>query len=89
MVDFRDLQRALRRKLGAVEDRQSHHIFYWMDMEGRDYRVAKFSHSSRGQVPDFIVSDTAKRLKLSNPELDELVECPLDAERYRELWLNR
>ena len=85
-MDFRELSRALRRKLGAVEDRQSHHVFFWMEADGRDYRIAKFSHSSRGQVPDFITSDSARRLKLTNAELDQLVECPLTGDACRELW---
>ena len=89
LVDARDLQRALRRKLKAVEDRRSHHVFYWVAIEGREFRVAKFSHSSRGQLPNFVVSDTAQRLKLSGPELSSLVDCPLSGEQFLELWATR
>ena len=88
-VDFRPLQRCLISKLGAVEDRRSHHVFYWLTIEGADHRIAKFSHSSRGRVPDFIVADTAARLKLSRRELDELAECTLTAEGFLELWASR
>ena len=88
-MEVRDLQRALRRKLRAVEDRRSHHVFYWVEIDGREFRVGKFSHSSRGQLPDFIVSDTAQRLKLSGPELNDLVDCPLSGEQFLELWGSR
>lgn len=76
-------------KLGAVEDRRSHHVFYWLTIDGADHRIAKLSHSSRGRIPDFIVADTARRLKLNNRELDELVECTLTAEGFLELWAAR
>ena len=88
-VDVRDLQRALRRKLDAVEDRRSHHVFYWVTIDGLEFRAAKFSHSSRGQLPNFILSDTAQRLKLSRAELDELVDCPLSRDGFLELWKTR
>lgn len=88
-MNVRDLQRALRRKLRAVEDRRSHHVFYWVTIDGVEFRAAKFSHSSRGQLPDFIVSDTAQRLKLSRAEVNELVDCPLSEEQFLELWATR
>ena len=86
-MDIRDLQRALRRKLGAVEDRRRHHVFWWLEIDGREFRVAKFSHSSRNQLPQ--ISDTAKRLKLSNTEFDDLVDCPLTGDEFRRLWAIR
>ena len=88
-MDFRPLQRCLSSKLGATEDRRSHHVFYWLTIDGADHRVAKFSHSSRGRVPDFIVADTEQRLKLSRRELDDLVECTLTEEGFLELWASR
>ena len=89
-MDLRDLQRALRRKLGAAaEDRRSQHVFYWIEIDGLDYRAAKFSHSSRGQLSDLILSDTARRLKLSRAELDDLVDCPLSGDQFWELWGTR
>lgn len=88
-MDVRELQRALRRKLGAVEDRRRHHVFWWLEIDGREHRVAKFSHSSRGQLPHYILSDTAKRLKLSNPELDDLVNCPLTEAEFLRMWALR
>ena len=89
-MDLRDIQRALRRKLGAAaEDRRSHHVFLLVEIDGLDYRAAKFSHSSRGQLSDLILSDTARRLKLSRAELDDLVDCPLSGDQFWELWGTR
>ena len=88
-MDVRDLERALRRKLGAVEDRRRHHVFWWLEINEREYRVAKFSHSSRGQLPQYILADTAKRLKLTNSELDDLANCPLTGDEFRRLWAIR
>lgn len=88
-MDFRELRRALRGKLDAQEDRQSHHVFYWMSVDGLERRAAKFSHSSRGQIPNHILNDTARRLKLSRAELNALVECTLSGDRFRELWGER
>ena len=77
-MHIRQLQRALRRKLDAVESRKSHHVFYYMTVHCRDLRIAKFSHSMRGQLSNLVLSDTARRLRLRRSELDELVECSLN-----------
>ena len=76
-MHIRQLQRALRRKLGAVETRKSHHVFYYMTVHCRDLRIAKFSHSMRGQLSNLVISDTARRLRLRRGELDAFVECSL------------
>jgi hypothetical protein len=89
-VDLRELQRALRRKLKAIEDSRSDHVFYFVTINGEEHRAAKFSHSSKGgRLPDFVVADTAKRLKLDKAELEDLVECPLTADVFLELWQAR
>ena len=89
-MDLRDLRGALRRKLGAEESREKKHVFLFISVKGVVYRVAKFSHSWRGgRIPDFAVSDTANRLKLSGPELDQLVQCNLSRDSFFELWQNR
>ena len=88
-MDITDLQRALRRKLNTEEDRKKDHIYYWATIQDRDYRVAKFSHSARGQLPDFIIENTYKRLKLNRRELENLVDCPLSSEEFLRLWSER
>ena len=86
-MDIGDLQRALRRKLNAQEERASHHVYFFIDIPGDGgLRAAKFSHSARGRLPDFVVADTARRLKLNRRQLDELVECTLSGDGFWELW---
>ena len=86
-MDVGDLQRALRRKLGAQEDRSSHHVFFFVDIPGdAELRAAKFSHSARGRLRDYVVADTGRRLKLTRRELDELVDCTLSGEGFWRLW---
>ena len=49
-----------------------------------------FSHSMRGgRLPDFVVVNAAKRLRLTKSELEDLVECPLSGEAFLELWQAR
>ena len=83
------MRRALLRKLETREDRRSHHIYHWYGFGGVEHRVAKISHSARGQLPDFVVSNTARRLKLSRAELEDLVNCPLSGDKFRKLWETR
>ena len=64
-------------------------MFYYASYNGLERRVAKFSHSSRGQLSAHVLSDTANRLKLSNTELDELVDCSLDHDQFQKLWSTR
>ena len=88
-MNGRELKRALTRKVGATEDKTSHHVFYWLEYDGSERRVAKISHSSRGQLAAMVVSDTAKRLKLTGPELNKLVDCTLSCEQFRQFWADR
>ncbi len=70
-MDFRRFRKALTNKLGAVEDRQSDHAYYYLvDSNSNQHRIAKISHSSRGsdEVLEFIISDTTKRMKLNKQE---------------------
>lgn len=88
-MDVRELRSALLRKLETTEDRKGHHIYHRFEFGGRRYRVAMLSHSARGQLPDFVVSNTARRLKLSRAELEDLVNCPLSGDEFRRLWETR
>ena len=70
----------------AEEDRSRHHVFYWVTIDGRDFRAAKFSHSERGQLGDHVITDTTKRLKLTKAQLEDLVDCPMTREQFLEAW---
>ncbi len=86
-MDVGDLQRELRRKLGAEQDRSSHHVYFFLDIPGNgELRVAKFSHSARGRLPDFVVADTARRLRLSKSQIEALVECTISGSAFWEIW---
>lgn len=88
-MDVRELRRLLVRKLGAEEDRVRDHIYFFLNIRGRQYRVGKLSHSFRGQVSDFVIADTAKRLKLSKKEFNQFVDCPLSRDEVVRLWTGR
>ena len=90
-MDFRQLRHTLSSKLGAAEDRQGNHLYYYLSVGDKEHRVGKVSHSSRGSetVPDFVVSDTSRRLRLNKAELLQLVGCSIDKDQHRKLWLER
>lgn len=50
------------------------------------FRAAKFSLSARGQLRDYVVADTARRLKLTRRQCDELVERTLGGDGFWQLW---
>lgn len=84
-MNVREL-RATLRKLGAFEDRSGHHIYFYVEIDGHDYRVSKLSHSVRGELPQFVISDTIKRLRLTAHEFKELVDCYLSKTGFLFLW---
>ena len=90
-MNFRQLRHTLRSKLGADEDRDAPHICFWLSIDNRDHRVGKISHSSRGsdKVEDHIISDIAKRLRLTKVEFFQLVDCTIEAHHNARLWKER
>ena len=76
-------------KLEASEDRSGHHVFFYITMDGHDFRVGKMSHSARGQAEDYIIQDTAQRLKLTKKEFVSLVDCDIDKEQHERIWRER
>jgi hypothetical protein len=87
-LDFRRLRHTWRRKLGAEEDKQSNHVYYYITIDNREHRIGKVSHSNRGsdKVDDFIISDTCKRMKIDKSELSAVVNCTIDKSQYLNLW---
>lgn len=90
-MNFRELRRTLANKLGASEDRSGDHIFYYLNIKDSYHKVGKISHSARGSdtVVDYIVSDTAKRLKLNKNELVQLIDCSVNRDDHLKLWQER
>ncbi len=75
--------------MDGVEDRSGDHIYFYLTIDGRDFRVGKLSHSARGQAADYIVKDTARRLKLTKREFVNLVDCGIDKEQHEKIWRER
>ena len=88
-MDYREIRSTLMSKLEASEDRSGHHVFFYITMDGHDFRTGKLSHGARGQAEDFIISDTARRLKLTKKEFGSLVDCDIDREQHEIIWRER
>jgi hypothetical protein len=88
-MDYKDIRSTLLNKLDAIEDRSGHHIFYYLKIENSQFNVGKLSHGFRGQALDYVVNDTARRLKLSKKEFLELVNCKIDKIEHEKLWKQR
>ena len=90
-MKFRQIRHTLRSKLGADEDRDAPHVYFWLSIDNRDHRVGKISHSARGsdKVEDYIISDTAKRLRLTKVEFFQLIDCTIEAHHHARLWKER
>jgi len=88
-MEFRILRRALIRKAGCEEDRQRHHIFYFVTVEGKKYRTTKISHSASGTVPSNLVPLMARQMRMMTREFTEFVNCTISKEKWLELWGDR
>lgn len=88
-MDYRDIRSTLKSKLGAIEDRSGHHIYYFITIDEHDYRAGKISHGARGQAEDYVIRDTAKRLKLTKQEFHSLIDCVIDKEQHESIWRER
>ena len=88
-MNYKDIRRALTAKLDAVEDRSGHHIYFYLTIDDHDHTVGKLSHSFRGQALDYVISDTAQRLKLSKKEFLDLVGCQINKAQHERLWRER
>jgi hypothetical protein len=88
-MDYRDIRSTLVSKLEAIEDRSGNHIYFYLTIDERDFRVGKLSHSSRGQAVDYVINDTARRLKLRKREFVSLVDCEIDKNQHEIIWKER
>ena len=88
-MNYREIRSTLVSKLEAIEDRAGHHVYFYITIDGCDFRVGKLSHSSRGQAVDYVVNDTARRLKLRKKEFLSLVDCEIDKQKHEEIWRQR
>ena len=88
-MDYRDIRSTLTSKLEAIEDRSGEHVYFYLTIDGCDFRVGKLSHSARGQAVDYVISDTARRLKLRKGEFVSLVDCTIEKAEHERIWRER
>lgn len=88
-MDYRDIRSILVSKLEAIEDRAGDHVYFYLTVDGRDFRAGKLSHGARGQAEDYVINDTAHRLKLTKREFVSLVDCDIDKEEHEKIWKQR
>lgn len=88
-MDVRAVRRIFTGKLGATEDRASHHIFYFLQYQGKLYLGSKMSHSWRGDLDDQQIEWIKKPLLLSKEEFVSVVDCSLSKDEFFNLWVQR
>ena len=88
-MDVRDVRKALTGKLGATEDRATHHVFYYLEYQGQEYRGPKMSHSWRRNLDDWQIDRLKNPLLLSKEEFVSLVDCSLSKDEFFTLWARR
>ena len=90
-MEYKKLKRTWKNKLGADEDVGGDHIYYNMRIGEFSHRIGKVSHSTRGSdtVDDYIMRDTTRRMKVSKPELVEIVGCSISKGQYVVMWQER
>lgn len=88
-MDYEKLCGALHSKGKAWSDRSRHHVFFFMEIDGKTYRATKVSHSAQGQIDRYILREIAHQMRLTTKELKQFVACPLGREQWIELWSQR
>lgn len=88
-MDYKQLCKALRRKLNAYPEREHDHIYYIAsDYNGKEKRVGKISHNQgKTQTVDiYFLKDTARRLCVDLDELTQFIDCTLSGPEVRARW---
>lgn len=88
-MDYHELRTALLSKGEAVEDRARHHVFYFVEVDGKIYRATKFSHSARGRISNEILGAIARQMRLKIHELRRFVNCSLERAEWLQIWRQR
>lgn len=88
-MNYSELRSVLLSKGEAIEDRSGNHIFFYIEVDGQEYRATKVSHGARGQIDARLASLIARQMRLTGGELKEFVACPLSREEWVERWRAR
>lgn len=76
---------ALERK-GFIKD-QTHHQMYWYYVDGKKTSIrTRVSHNEK-TYNDYLLSERRKQIHLSKNDFLLFVECPLTAEKYKEILI--
>ncbi len=83
----RDIRRSLLVK--GFEQQLTHHEMFWLIVNGKRTSVrTRLSHGAR-EYDDRLLSLMARQLHLSRREFDQLLDCPMSAEDYLRLLIDR
>jgi len=88
-MDYQELRTALVTKGKADEDRARHHIFFFVEIDGKTYRATKFSHGARGQISKDLQGLISRQMRLTTKELSDFVSCVLKREHWLRIWRER
>lgn len=77
------VESSLREK-GFLQDDSHHHYYVYHTKEGKKTRAkTKTSHTKKPKdISDYLLNQMARQCFLSNTEFLELVDCPMDRDRY-------
>lgn len=85
-MDYQELRTALLSKGEAMEERARHHVFYFVEVDGKRYRATKLSHGARGQISKGILEAIARQMHLRTQELRRFVDCSLERAEWLQIW---
>ncbi len=86
----RAIEDALQAK-GFMPSEGDHHFFVYIATNGKKTRArTKTSHTAKMKdVPDNLLSEMAKQCKLTKAQFLELVDCPMNRQRYEQVLTER
>lgn len=78
----RDVEASLRRK--GFRQNEGDHSFFTYYRASDNKKTSIFTKTSHGanEIDSFLIGKMAKQCRLSQADFLELVDCPLDRERY-------
>jgi hypothetical protein len=71
-------------KKGFVRDSEGHHVaFAYITLENQRSEVrTRISHGRDRDISDDLLGKMARQCKLSRPEFNRLVDCPMERSEY-------
>jgi len=87
-VKTREIRRGLTAK-GFQEHENADHRYFYLYYENKKTGIyTKFSHST-SDVGDNLLGQMAKQIRLKRSEFDDLINCPMSAQRYFALLVEK